>query len=178
MAAAQMSYEKENEGCREQCPRNDEGYRIDSHGGRFRIRTCAPEVLSTNARPFGANRSFRLRQPPGSRSPYRACACVFSLFERTQSQNANARLVSKSASGVVPKIGSARLSSVYVRIAVVAMAIGTPMHPSVHTRHAHWRERPSDASIGAVDRQSRRCFRRPMQRNRSRAQHGSCERSA
>ncbi len=39
MSAAHMTYEKENEGCSEQCPRNDEGYRIDFHGGRFRIRT-------------------------------------------------------------------------------------------------------------------------------------------
>jgi hypothetical protein len=33
-----MTYEKENEGCGEQCARNHEGYRIDLHGGRFRIR--------------------------------------------------------------------------------------------------------------------------------------------
>ena len=39
MSAAHMTYEKENEGCGEQRPRNDEGYRIDLHGDRFRIRT-------------------------------------------------------------------------------------------------------------------------------------------
>ena len=38
VSAAHMTYEKENEGCGEQCARNDEGYRIDLHGGRFRIR--------------------------------------------------------------------------------------------------------------------------------------------
>jgi hypothetical protein len=38
VSAAHMTYEKENEGCGEQCPRNDEGYRIHLHGGRFRIR--------------------------------------------------------------------------------------------------------------------------------------------
>jgi hypothetical protein len=38
VSAAHMTYEKENEGCREECPRNDEGCRIHLHGGRFRIR--------------------------------------------------------------------------------------------------------------------------------------------
>ena len=38
VSAAHMTYEKENQGCGEQCPRNDEGYRIHLHGGRFRIR--------------------------------------------------------------------------------------------------------------------------------------------
>ena len=39
MSAAHMTQEKESEGCGEQCPRNDEGYRIVFHGGRFLIRT-------------------------------------------------------------------------------------------------------------------------------------------
>ena len=41
MSAAHMTQEKESEGCGEQCPRNDEGYRIVFHGGRFLIRTLA-----------------------------------------------------------------------------------------------------------------------------------------
>jgi hypothetical protein len=51
MSAAHMTQEKESEGCGEQCPRNDEGYRIVFHGGRFLIRTLAEVSKKRNTVP-------------------------------------------------------------------------------------------------------------------------------
>jgi hypothetical protein len=108
MSTAHMTYEKENEGCGEQCPRNDEGYRIDFHGGRFRIR-------NVSAGSIVHKRATVWREPFFSVSTTRVAFALLcfrlclGLFERTQSQSANAML-SKSASGVVPKLGRPNLA--------------------------------------------------------------------
>ena len=105
-----MIYEKENEDCGEQYPRNDEGYGIDLHGvvafeyERERRKYCS-QTRDHSARTV----LFGFDKPP-DRVRLIVLALVSQSFEQTQSQSANAMLVSKSASGVVPKLNRPNLA--------------------------------------------------------------------